>query len=222
ANVPPAGRPKTLSASMRVLSLAASIRGSAGATRGTTAATDKPWRKFLRVIRIPDSELLLLFGRCGARSDFLQRRQVEALAGTHEVVLLAVALLPLAGDRAAVVDRDLARAADLERLAADDDRGALVEADAEDVGVLRDDFLEIVLAVARQHVLVDGNARDQPEAFLVAGRHHEVVVLVRAADHVGREDRRPGRRSPGRPSEDPSRRARLFRQRQRARQEQLS
>jgi len=79
-------------------------------------------------------------------------------------------------------------------LAADDDRGAFVEADAEHLRVHRHDLLEIVLTIARQHVLIDRHAFDQAEAFFVAGRHHDEVVLARAADHVRRQNRRAGRR----------------------------
>src|SRR5262249_15137387 len=131
----------------------------------------------------------------GALADPLQLRQVVALAVAHEEILLVVALLALGGNRPAVVNRDLARAGDLELLPVHDDRGALVEADAEHLGVLRDHLFEIVLAVAGQHVLIDRDTLDQAEALFVAGRHHDVVVLMRAAYHVRREDRGAGRRS---------------------------
>src|SRR5262249_38800952 len=90
---------------------------------------------------------------------------------------------------------DFARARDLELLAANDDRRALVDADPEDVGMPGDDFLQIVLTIAGQHVLIDCNAFDQTEAFLVARRHHDVVVLVRPAHHVGPEYRGASRTS---------------------------
>src|SRR5262245_44453771 len=91
-------------------------------------------------------------------ADSFQLRQVVLLAGAHEVVLFPVTLLPLARDVPSVMNRDLAGADDLELLTADDDRRALVEANAQHVRMLRNNFFEIVLPVARQHVLIDGNA----------------------------------------------------------------
>src|SRR5262249_59235334 len=92
-----------------------------------------------------------LFGRRPA-ADRLEPGQVVALARRHEEVLLAVALLTLFSDVAAVVNRHLAGAGDLELLSAHDDRRAFVEADAEHVGVRRHHLFEIVLAIAREHV----------------------------------------------------------------------
>src|SRR6202023_1685870 len=113
---------------------------------------------------------------------------------THKEIFLAVALLR-ALDDATVVDRDLAGADNLELLALDDDGRALVDPDAEDVRVPGDDLLQIVLTVAGQHMLIDRHAFYQTEPLLVARRHHDVVVLVRAAHHVGRQDRGARRRT---------------------------
>src|SRR3954454_11179855 len=65
--------------------------------------------------------------------------QVVLLAGAHEEVFLlaAVALLRVLDDPA-VVDGDLTGPDHLELLSLDDDRGALVEADAEHFRVRRD------------------------------------------------------------------------------------
>src|SRR5260221_2167397 len=115
--------------------------------------------------------------RLGRRllSDPFELGEIVPLARRHEEILLPVALLPLARDEAAVVNRDLARADDLEFLTAHDDCRALVQPDAQQVAMLRDHFLEIVLAVAREHMLIDRYTFDQAEAFLIAWRHHGVV-----------------------------------------------
>ena len=71
----------------------------------------------------------------------LAQLQVELFAGSQEVVAPAVVVL-------AVVDADHGLADDQEAIALDDDRGRLVEPQAEQPGLGLDDFDQIVLAAA--------------------------------------------------------------------------
>src|SRR6185295_5250085 len=77
-------------------------------------------------------------------ADAFELGEVVLFARAHEEVLLlpAVALLRALHDPP-VVNRNLARADHFELLAANDDRRALVEADAEHVRVPGHDFFEI-------------------------------------------------------------------------------
>jgi hypothetical protein len=84
-----------------------------------------------------------------------------------------------------VVDGHLACADDMEAGALNHDRGAFIEADAEQAGVAVDNRRQIVLAVARDEVLIDGGFFEQPEAFFVPLGHHDGVAFGRAAHQVG-------------------------------------
>jgi hypothetical protein len=61
----------------------------------------------------------------------------------------------------AVVDEDVADADHPEAVMLHLDCGRLVDADAQEVGALHDHRVEVRLAVARRHVLVDGHAAHQ-------------------------------------------------------------
>src|ERR1700760_2075283 len=95
---------------------------------------------------------------------------VQRVAGAEVVVALAVVIF-------SVPDGDALGAVDGEGVAVDCHRGALVEAEAEEIGVRLDDGGEIVLAMANVDVLVDGDVGEEAEADLVAGSHHDGVVV---------------------------------------------
>src|SRR5579885_927057 len=99
-------------------------------------------RSTQRPLRFRRSQNLSSRGTC--RADAFELRQVVALAGAHEEVLLAVALLGLRIG-AAIVDGHFACPDHFELLAVDHDGRALVDRDAQQLGVLRDDLFEIVL-----------------------------------------------------------------------------
>ena len=71
----------------------------------------------------------------------------------------------------------------------------MIEAESEKLGMGLHDRSEIVLAVARINVLVDGDVGKETEADFVAGRHHDGVVvgIGRATHHVGTLDGGSGR-----------------------------
>ena len=81
-----------------------------------------------------------------------------------------------------VVDGHVAAAHHLEAVAAHHDRGVLVEADAEQVGMALDDGHEVELAVALEQVLVDGDALEEPQPHHVIADHQGVAPGI-AADH---------------------------------------
>src|SRR6185312_3029772 len=99
--------------------------------------------------------------------------QVEGLTRLENVVVFAAVLL-------AVVDQDFA-VHGFEGVAVDEDGGALIDADAQQVRMSSDDGIQIVLAMAHNNVLVNGGAGQQREAGFMSGNHHEGVVTVRVA-----------------------------------------
>ena len=121
------------------------------------------------------------------------RPQVELLAGDQEEVRPAL-VVP------AVIDADQALADDEEAVPLDDDRRRLVEPDAQQPGLRRDDADQVVLAAPDEHMLVDGHAPEVAEPLLVTLGHHDVVAFARAADQVGALDRRAGRRAADHPA----------------------
>ncbi len=88
----------------------------------------------------------------------------------------------------AIVDGDFAGADDFKRVASDDDGGAFVDADAEEFGLQGDDGDEIVLALAGDQVLVDGDVAEEAEALFVAFGHHDGVAFAGSADEVAALD----------------------------------
>lgn len=88
----------------------------------------------------------------------------------------------------AIVDGDFAGADDFKGVAGDDDGGAFVDADAEEFGLQGDDGDEIVLALAGDQVLVDGDVAEEAEALFVAFGHHDGVAFAGSADEVAALD----------------------------------
>ena len=86
------------------------------------------------------------------------------------------------------MDDDFASADDFKVAALHDNRGAFIQTDAEQVGVCPDDRGEIVLAVARQHMLVNGRVGQEAEPAFVALGHQDPVALGCAAHQIGRQD----------------------------------
>src|SRR6185436_3415087 len=112
--------------------------------------------------------------------------QVVAIAGGEQVELSA-GIDP----SRAVVDRDVPRPHHLEAVAAHHDRGVLVEADPEELGMARDHGDEVELAVAPQQVLVDGHVLQEAEPLDVVADHDRVALRV-AAHHERAQDGRAG------------------------------
>jgi hypothetical protein len=107
------------------------------------------------------------------------RYQVQRVARLQEVVALAVVVL-------AVPDRRAARAVAGQRVAVHGDRRTLVQPDPQQFRMLLHHRGQVVLAVARIHVLIDDGIGDQAKPNLVPWRHHDRVVIRvrRAAHHV--------------------------------------
>jgi hypothetical protein len=107
------------------------------------------------------------------------RYQVQRVARAQVVVALAVVVL-------AVPDRRAARAVAGQRVAVHRDRRARVQPDPQQFRMLLHHRGQVILAVARIHVLIDGGIGDQAKPNLVPWRHHDRVVIRvrRAAHHV--------------------------------------
>jgi hypothetical protein len=57
------------------------------------------------------------------------------------------------------------------------DGGALIQAETQEIGVELDNGGEVVLAAAHVDVLIDGDVGEEAKAYLVAGSHHDGVVV---------------------------------------------
>src|SRR5687768_13181758 len=76
------------------------------------------------------------------------------------------------------------RAKDLCRLAAHDEGGLLVNADAQKLREPLDNCRQVGLALALAEMLVDGRPRQKGQAPLVAFGHHLAVTQWAAADEI--------------------------------------
>src|SRR5690606_5126251 len=117
------------------------------------------------------------------------RRARGAPGGEIETVTGREKVEPWAGRRPCIVDERVRRPDDLEPVPAHHDPGILVQADAEQVRMLRQDLEHVELAVPAKDVLVDADAAQVPESALMVSDDDLVGARV-AADQERSLDRR--------------------------------
>src|SRR5689334_24744002 len=120
-----------------------------------------------------------------ARAEIVLVAGIEGEEGPARIVRLA-----------SPIHEGLVAADDLGGVAADEPGGPFVLRDPEQLRVPRYERVgEIRKALAGDDVLIDGDAPQESEAFLVAGRHDDRVPLAGAAQQIAGEDRRASRRA---------------------------
>ena len=117
--------------------------------------------------------------------DLLSRAQVELVAGAEPVV-------PAVGMARVVVDGDAARADDLEAIALDDQRGVVVDAEAQQIRVRVHDVHQLGVAFGRGQVRIDRDLLEEAEATVAAPGHEDRLVRPPAHDERPLDDRSRG------------------------------
>ena len=82
------------------------------------------------------------------------------------------------------MNHDLARADDFETPTGDDDRRPFVDADAQQSGIRVENFGEVILSLASDHMLVNRRAAHEAKAEFVPFRHHDRVAFGSAAHQI--------------------------------------
>src|SRR5207248_3262836 len=82
------------------------------------------------------------------------------------------------------VNEHFALADHFKLIAVHHDSGALIDANAQQFGMPGNDWIQVILAVAGENVLVDGGIAQKAEALFVPRRHHYRVAFRGAPNQI--------------------------------------
>src|SRR5262245_49166389 len=97
-------------------------------------------------------------------------------------------------DLGVVEDEDVGSGDHFEAIALNDDCRVLVDADAEQIGILFDNLEHVELAISHENVLIDRNVFQEPKRFEMVTDHLLIAFRI-ASHHKGSQDRGAGGRA---------------------------